>query len=172
VDLEDRSGMRKIVLMISVAVATGCGTEALSDSTLEGSIGSLGYTLDFDYLRITRSESELVLRYVWETVLDNHQAVTNQPVRLAVSLANADLRESESIAMTAEIDLQHAVIALDEQSRQLVDEPDFPTIRNGTLVFEELGEQVGDPVAGTFDCMFVDGFTLLGDFRGELSTPP
>ena len=74
--------------------------------------------------------------------------------------------------MAAGVDLQHAVIALDQSSRQLVDEPDFPTVRNGTLVFSELGENPGDPVIGTFDCMFVDGFTLLGDFRGELDTPP
>ena len=164
--------MRPIVLITAVALATGCGTEAMSDSTLEGSIGSLGYTLDFDYLRITRSERELVVRYVWETVLDNHQAVTNQPVRLVVRPMDVDLVENQPIAMTMEVSLQHAVIALNQQSRQLVDEPDFPKVRNGTLVFEELGEQVGDPIRGTFDCMFVDGFTLLGDFQGELSTPP
>ncbi|MBI5511794.1 MAG: hypothetical protein HY903_23815 [Deltaproteobacteria bacterium] len=165
--------MRRTSLAIAVSAllgaAAGCQGEA--EDALSGSIAAIGYSLDFSTIRITRSETELIVRYEKEEVLpDGAIVVQQQPTRIVVPLGVETVEADTPLTLPGAATFEHNVIRLDPSGNK-TDEPQFPPVDSGQLEFTDLGGQVGDRVAGNFDLVFNGGYTLLGKFHADLTLP-
>lgn len=167
-----------VALLLCVSLAsTGCGR---MESELYGTI-SAAYPLEFDRVRAYSLGSELIIVYEKDYDPPSYSStlghpIRNQVVRLRFRSDLPDLVENQQVEFAAQgndpplgIVSRHVVSA--DTSGALVQEEDFPALRDGTVLFDALGDASGKPVVGTFDCTFSNSWTLRGHFDALLTDP-
>ena len=142
-------------LLIALAASTGC-----ADAALEGSLGTI-YPIEFDSLRLRLYSSSVSVEYV---KIDG-----SVPIRVTTDRETA-MNASPGMAVDL---LQHGDV-----TGRTSDDREIPRFSEGSIVFEELSDEMGGLVRGSFTAKFPAGETdvlgLKGLFDGalELVTDP
>lgn len=163
---------RILSLMLTLGVAS-CGDQPL----LHGSISQY-YNLDYDDIRSYWLHDELVIAYVRHFDTGEHRGygkiIDNQVVRLTFDSSMHPMAMEEAYEVAADdgplpILVHHYVIA--EREGALVQEASFPEVSSFGAYFSKLGTTVGVEIEGSFECQFIDGNNVLGDFHSTLVEP-
>lgn len=147
-----------IVLLALWPALISCAQAA---NHLEGSVGDQ-YSLDFDQVIAERVMDEFIIRYV--------KRVAAQGEAVRIIIPQSVLVRGTDIQMAEDIRVEHYYVRHDA-SNQLVQEPDFPQLDSGAIRLNDVAEELGDLVQGSFSCLFVNGRTLNGYFDTQLFAP-
>jgi hypothetical protein len=133
-----------------LAGASGCS--GLEDCNKLAGAVALTYDLSFSAVTIEKQIKSEQFQAMRVTYLNG--ATNDIPVRV---VANAPIEAG-----------QHKDLAKAQEAsvyRVMANNSDFPEVREGYIVFDDLGD-VGDDGNGKFYATFLDGTTLNGEFCG------
>jgi len=148
--------------------ATGCGS---SPNTLEGSV-SAEFDLAFESVEVDTSLNEITVRYLEPVdILMYGYHATNSVAEISLSGDADGWVLGEPIDVTGVIEVARYVMVLDENDEIVQDDREFPEIYTAEATFDAIGETAGEPVAGHFRVIFIDGSTLRGSFEALPSEP-
>ena len=143
------------ILVLGLTLATGaCG----SDNAMGGSIGE-SFALDFDEVRIRKQNDALIVEYV--RFIGSGE---NKNAKIVADLEGLD--QSRRIKLRGEDFLDRFGIDRVVASRER-----FPDVMAGKMSISG-GFDTSKTLGGSWDCVFVNGRTLHGSFRGDVVVVP
>ena len=150
--------MRKTLMLLVLlgCWATLAGCDPQEGNWLDGSLAD-SYDLRFDYVRARLYDSELSMEYVVD-------AEEGEKVALRVTL---NVRDG-----LPETGVVYDLFADGDVGRGQGFGSSLPDLESGTVEFEEFVADPGNPIAGTFEAVFLTAddsqYTLRGGFESEL----
>ena len=144
------------VLLATCALAAACGGP---ENKLEGSIGE-SYSLAFQRVAIRQQGDYLLIEYQRDAA-----GGTEKVCKVVLDTRGATLKADSSV--TGDDFLARVTV-----SRVALTGGDFPAVERGSLHFDKLVLQDRGPAEGSFDVVFVGGYSLHGEFAGGVAVVP